>query len=185
MRRFIFQGGYFAVALATLGALMGCQSLSYNLRSTSSATMNGDSTLVVGGCEGNIGRGYEVCRFIDGAPMDAENITLIIPYGEDSMAANVRIRAGARLFNVQVNKPVVKIKYTDIFQGSSNFTKQNDGPLQIMVKTLNRDGSFYESLGYLFVIVLSKGYNRDAGEKITKCEVTYTDLGDSEVECDK
>lgn len=172
--------GSFAVVAFSV-ALVGCQSLHYNTDYMTS-TQGGDVTLVVGGCSGSLGRGYEVCRFMDGAPIDSEKITLVIPYGENSVVANVRMRYGARLFNTQVNAPFLTVKYSDLFYGPT-FNKNHDGPIQIIVKTINKDGSFYETLGYLFVVVLTKGYNQEAGEKINRCVVTYDDLGGSEVEC--
>jgi len=180
----IFSGRvYRGILLLFSVALVSCQGLPTKFDGIT-AVQAGDATLVVSGCEGNLGRGYQVCRFVDGAPMDNEQITLVYPWGPTSMATNIRIRAGAKLINVQATSPTMKIKYSDIFSDKT-FSRVYDGPIQILTKTLNRDGTFYDSIGYLFVIVLNKGYNRDAGEKLTKCQVLFDNLGGSTVECDK
>lgn len=142
-----------------------------------------DATLVVGGCEGNLGRGYTVCRFVNGAPLINEKITILLPYGKDSMAANVRLRYGARLLNIQASSPSVIVKYSELFDGMT-FTSVDDGPIQIIVKVLNKDGSFFETIGFVFVIVLNKGYNQNVGDKVNECKVSYDDMGGSQVECD-
>lgn len=173
------------IALVTIlmGSLVGCQGPQFNMdRMTASEA--GDSTLAITGCEGDIGRGYEVCRFMDGAPMATEKINLIIPFGTSSLATNVRMRYGAKLYMVQATGPTLTVKYSDLFEGNS-FTKKDDGPIQILVKTLNKDGSFYESLGYLFVIVLSNGYSLEPSKMITKCQVEYSEMGESKIECAK
>lgn len=170
------------VALVFTWALASCQGPQYNI-DRMSAVQGGDATLVMRGCEGDLARGYQVCRFVDGAPLKGEHITMVIPFGDQSLASNIRVRSGAKAIMLQNTGPSIKLDYSDIFEGSE-FTKENDGPIQIIVKTLNKDGSFYETLGYVFVIVLNKGYSKEPTKTITKCKVQYTDMGESQVDCD-
>lgn len=130
-----------------------------------------------------MGRGYQVCRFIAGAPLAGMKIKIMVPFGPGSMASNIRMRYGSKVYMAQVDAPYATIKYTDLFSGTE-FTKDDDGPIQILVKTLNKDGSYYESLGYLFVIVLSRGYSIEPSKRVNKCTVEYSDMGESKVECD-
>jgi hypothetical protein len=177
------QARFVALVTILMGSLAGCQGPQFNMdRMTASEA--GDSTLAVSGCEGDMGRGYEICRFMDGALLATERITLVVPFGPNSLATNIRMRYGAKIYMLQTNSPNVSIKYSDLFDGGT-FTKNDDGPIQIITKTLNKDGSFYESLGYLFVIVLTKGYSIEPSRSITKCSVEYSEMGESKVECNK
>ena len=170
------------VAQVTAAALMGCQSRPL-IDMTMSAADASDKTLAVSGCEGSLGRGFTSCRFIDGAPYGTLSIDVVLPKSSSVTTSMVRVRSGANVFSTTSSGNTVSIKYTDLFDGGV-FNSKNDGPIQVVVSTKMVDGSIIQTLGYVYLVILKKGYNPLPWERITTCSVSYDSLGRSTVTCE-
>lgn len=169
-------------ALVTAAALVGCQSRPL-IDMTMSAAEASDKTLAVSGCEGILGRGFVSCRFIDGAPYGDESIEVILPKSSDITTSNIRVRSGANVFSTTSSASSERIKYADLFAGGI-FNSTNDGPIQVVVSSKMKDGSVIQTLGYVYLVVLRKGYNPLPWSRITNCTVSYDSLGRSTVACE-
>lgn len=162
--------------------LMGCAS--FTRPQGISPQDAGDRTAIVLGCEGLLVRGYQVCRFTEGQRFDDATIKVIVPFTNSITKSIVKFRAKTKAVAVEADGAIATILYSDLFDGQS-FTKDMDGPVQIVITSVDDNGKRISMLGYLIFIILKPGYNPLPWSRDTECNLWYDASGRSNVQCDR
>lgn len=129
-------------------------------------------------------RGYEVCRFNEGQVFGEATITVMVPWASDTIGATVKFRSQFKAISLMADSAIVTIRYKDLFNGE-RMTKEMDGPIQVIITSIDATGKRVSLLGYLIIVVLKSGYNPVPWSKDTRCELSYDTSGRSHVECDR
>jgi len=168
-------------------AVVGCQSSSIFI---DKAIDYNDKTLVIGGCENGIGRGFQVCRFIDGSPMESE-LLVMLPVDTGYTSSELRIRHGDDLLILtDRTSGIIPVKFKEIF-GKNTWSMDQDGPIQILATTTDKDGPAdkIKYLGYIYVVILKHGYNPKPigwpkpSYNPIHCTINFNPAGSSQVKC--
>lgn len=187
LRKPITAGVHFTVTILGILALVGCQTSSFFVKE--SIEYN-DKTLVIGGCENGLGRGFIVCRFIEGSPIES-SLAILLPFKPEDVSAEVRVRAGPHLStSVNTNNGLLDVPFKKIFN-AERWAMEHDGPVQILATIRDEDGprGTLKLLGFAYVVVLKPGYNpswltwpKPSYSPIT-CVIRYNPDGQSRTDC--
>jgi hypothetical protein len=148
------------------------------------AVLSGDASLVMGACSQRPVRGVDVCYVHDGDAVTSA-WRLYLPWGEQAVTGDLRIKRGDRVYNYKIASDIVDINWTDIV--GATWTKDDVGLVQALA-TIKYEDRVVQALGYSFIVVLNPGYDpQPTGSEsaITKqnCTIEYTDKGRSRVLC--
>lgn len=166
-------------------ALMGCQSAPFF---ADEAAEYNDKTLVIGGCENGIGRGFQVCRFVEGSPIES-SLAVFVPLDPGESTSTIRIRHGDKLLTVEEkNSAMLNVDFKSIV-GAEKWGLNHDGPIQILATIRSEGRNTIKLLGYVYLVILKPGYDPRPlswpGPQINPitCVIRYSPDGFSQVKC--
>lgn len=179
------------LCLLLLGlVLVGCQHGPFFTDTGMSAADGNDKTLILSACESSLGRGIDICRFVEGSEIKSK-LAVVLPWNTDTaISGTVRIRYKDTLRMVMVKDAVLELDWRDIL-GSHVWKEEHDGPVQISA-TLKFHNFNHEQtikvLGYVYLIVLKQGYSPlplypKTPYSRNTCEINYNEQGSSSLIC--
>lgn len=138
----------FAVAL--WGSVTGCATSESIF---SNPVENNDQNLFVSACETSMGRGVDVCRFIEGSKIESR-LKIYLPKAQGH---EIRVRFQDQVKSFSSQGESFELIWKDIV-GADVWDRRFDGPIQVLVTSTVGDRKI-RSMGHAFLIVLKKGYN--------------------------
>ncbi len=173
-------------------ALTGCQHGPFFNDTTRGPDEFNDPTVIVSACEMSIGRGVDVCRFVQGSKIESK-LTVVLPWNhQHAINGTVRVRYKDQVRIYEVKGPVFELAYRDLL-GADSWELDHDGPIQIVGNLNFMNGSEQQRIrlfGYIFAAVLKPGHNPfpvNPGRPFmeTTCKIKYNELGDSRLTCEQ
>ena len=153
------------------------------------AMASNDKTLIHGACSNAPNHGVDVCRVVEGSPIEAE-WNIFLPWAPDAVSADIRVRFKDRVQTFSFADRFVTIPLKDVI-GEETWKLSHDGPIQAVATIKFTDGpgdKFVQLLGYAYVIVLKKGYKplglqSEEGFGKLNCVMEFTESGRSLFKC--
>lgn len=160
----------------------GCSTLSPD--TSPSAVQSGDLSLVETACSPIPTKGMDICRQHEGDPINS-NWTLYVPWMEDAISAEARIKYGDKTLTYKITDFSVDIPWKDIFGPTWN----KSGLVQALVTIKTKD-RIVQALGYAFIVILKPGYDPTPTSSLgaitmKTCSIEYTTAGRSRILCTK
>lgn len=161
-----------ALTVALWGSVTGCATSEGIF---SNPVENNDQNLFVSACETSMGRGVDVCRFVEGSKIES-SLKIYLPQAERH---EIRVRFQDQVKSFSSQGDSFELVWKDVV-GADLWDRRFDGPIQIVV-TSDLKGKKIRSLGHAFLIILKKGYNpgplNGKPNSIKYCELKFN--GDS------
>lgn len=148
-----------------------------------------DKTLIHSACHAAPGQGLDVCRVVEGAPIEQKWV-MVVPHAPKFIAGEIRVRYKDVVKTYPVTSDVVIVPWKD-FIGHETWQLDDEAPAQAL-GVFRYEGEtgevFVDVLGMAYLIVLQKGYSPmpiDSGLSAwkTKCEIAYSTAGRSAIRC--
>lgn len=152
--------------------------------SSPSAISSGDVSLVQTACSPVPTKGMDVCRERQGDPITS-GWTVYLPWSEDALSAEVRVRHGDKTYTYKASDFSVEIPWTDVF--GSTWNTDSAGLVQALATVKYKD-KVVQALGYAFIVILKPGFDPIPSSSYgalayKQCSITYTTAGRSVVRC--
>lgn len=179
------------VAVASVFSFAGsCSSLVIDRSMT--AVYAGDYTLGISACAAVPGRGMDLCRVKENAPIDS-SLRLIVPAGGKAIKGGeitLYYRDISKSYPI-LNNPLIEIPWSEFF-GQEKWSRALDGEVlalaQIRYETPEGIEEIWRARGVAKIIVTREGYDPiplDSGFAAwgVNCKITYSTAGRSDVKC--
>lgn len=180
------------LAASLVAVMFGWACTSLVIDRSMPAVFAGDFTLGVSACAAVPGRGMDICRVKENAPIDS-TFRLIVPVSGGA------VKGGEiTLYYRDISKtyplgdtPLVEIPWKDFF-GQEKWTRALDGEVLALaqVKYITPEGveEIWVARGIAKIVVTREGYDPmplDSGFSAwkVKCEISYSTAGRSDVKC--
>lgn len=156
------------------------------------AVYAGDYTLVVSACGGTPGRGMDICRVKENAPISS-SWQLIVPQTKSRRVKGGELTVYYRDISktYAITGPVVQIPWKDFF-GAPNWSRDMDGEAMALaeIRYVTDQGieEIWRARGIAKIVVTRQGYDPlpiDSGFTAwgMTCKISYSTAGRSDVKC--
>ena len=149
-----------------------------------SSAMARDVSLIETSCSGRFNRGMETCWFHEGDPVTTI-VQVQAPWPDDAVYGEMRVKHGDQTKTYEITGHTMMVPLADLV--GKAWMASDVGLVQI-VATVKTKSTIVQSVGYVFIVILDKGYDPvpmdDAETASTQtCVITYTDKGRSKITC--